>query len=237
MVITLVVVAVVALGLVGFAIMGFNKLRTTDIGAQEALGGIDVQLTRRAELIPNLVETVKGYASHEKGVFEEVTRARAHVQTAAAADDVPAKAAADADLTGALVNLNAVAENYPDLKANTNFLELQTQLAETENQISFARQYYNDAVVLRLDGPRLHRRQPRRRDGRRLLLHGQLRDLRLPGHAELVVQRRRGRRLLRRRWGRRRRGWLLVSRCITIKRRPLPSVEPFETRHTKERST
>jgi LemA protein len=143
----LIVIALIALGLVGFAIIGFNKLRTTDIGAQEALGGIDVQLTRRADLIPNLVETVKGYASHEKGVFEEVTQARAKVQQAAQGDDVPAKAAADAELTSSLVNLNAVAENYPDLKANTSFLELQTQLAETENQISFARQYYNDAVA------------------------------------------------------------------------------------------
>jgi LemA protein len=141
------IVIVVVVALVGFAIIGFNKLRTTDIGAQEALGGIDVQLTRRADLIPNLVETVKGYAGHEKGVFEEVTRARARVQTAAQGDDVPAKAAADAELSGALINLNAVAENYPDLKANTNFLELQTQLAETEDQISFARQYYNDAVA------------------------------------------------------------------------------------------
>jgi LemA protein len=141
------IVIVVVVALVGFAIIGFNKLRTTDIGAQEALGGIDVQLTRRADLIPNLVETVKGYAGHEKGVFEEVTRARAKVQTAAQGDDVPAKAAADAELSGALINLNAVAENYPDLKANTNFLELQTQLAETEDQISFARQYYNDAVA------------------------------------------------------------------------------------------
>jgi LemA protein len=141
------VVIVVIVALIGFVVIGFNKLRTTDIGAQEALGGIDVQLTRRADLIPNLVETVKGYASHEKGVFEEVTNARAHVQKAAVEDDVPAKAAADAELTSALVNLNAVAENYPDLKANTNFLELQTQLAETENQISFARQYYNDAVA------------------------------------------------------------------------------------------
>jgi LemA protein len=142
-----VIVIVVLVAVVGFVIIGFNKLRTTDIGAQEALGGIDVQLTRRADLIPNLVETVKGYASHEKGVFEQVTNARAHVQKAAVEDDVPAKAAADAELSGALVNLNAVAENYPDLKANTNFLELQTQLAETENQISFARQYYNDAVA------------------------------------------------------------------------------------------
>ncbi len=143
----LIVIVVILVALVGFGIIGFNKLRTTDIGAQEALGGIDVQLTRRSDLIPNLVETVKGYAAHEKGVFEEVTRARARVQKAAIEDDVPAKAAADADLTGALVNLNAVAENYPDLKANTNFLELQSQLAETENQISFARQYYNDAVA------------------------------------------------------------------------------------------
>ncbi len=106
-----------------------------------------MQLTRRADLIPNLVETVKGYAAHEKGVFEEVTRARAAVQKAANGDDVPAKAAADAQLDGALANINAVAENYPDLKANQNFLDLQQQLAETENQISFARQYYNDAVA------------------------------------------------------------------------------------------
>ena len=146
MTIALIVIGLVV-ALVAFGVVGFNKLRSADIGAQEALGGIDVQLTRRADLIPNLVETVKGYATHEKGVFEEITRARARVQQAAAGNDVPAKAAADADLAGALVNLNAVAEAYPDLKANTNFLELQTQLAETENQISFARQYYNDAVA------------------------------------------------------------------------------------------
>ena len=142
-----IVVIVVLVAIVGFVIVGFNKLRTTDIGAQEALGGIDVQLTRRADLIPNLVETVKGYAAHEKGVLEEVTRARAAVTAAAKGDDVPAKAAADAELSQALVKVNAVAEAYPDLKANTNFLELQQQLAETENQISFARQYYNDAVA------------------------------------------------------------------------------------------
>jgi LemA protein len=147
MLIALIVIVAVVLGLAGFVIVGFNKLRTTDISAQEALGGIDVQLTRRADLIPNLVETVKGYAAHEKGVLEEITRARARVQAAAQGDNVPAKAQADAELQGALVNLNAVAENYPDLKASTNFLELQRQLAETEDQISFARQYYNDAVA------------------------------------------------------------------------------------------
>jgi LemA protein len=142
-----IVVIVVVLALVGFGVAGFNKLRSADVGAQEALGGIDVQLTRRADLIPNLVETVKGYAAHEKSVLENVTAARARVQQAAAGDDVKAKAEADASLQGALVNLNAVAENYPDLKANQNFLNLQNQLAETENQISFARQYYNDAVA------------------------------------------------------------------------------------------
>jgi LemA protein len=142
-----IIVIVILLALVGFVVVGFNKLRTSDIGAQEALGGIDVQLTRRAELIPNLVETVKGYAAHEAGVFEEVTKARAGVIAAAAGDDVPAKAAADAALQQALVRVNAVAEAYPDLKANQNFLQLQSQLAETENQIAFARQYYNDAVA------------------------------------------------------------------------------------------
>lgn len=144
----IVIIAVVVLVLlVAFFVIGFNKLRSSDVSAEEALGGIDVQLTRRAELIPNLVQTVKGYAAHEKGVFEEITNARAKVQAAAQGDDVQAKAAADAQLSGSLVNLNAVAEAYPDLKANTNFLDLQKQLADTENQLSFARQYYNDAVA------------------------------------------------------------------------------------------
>lgn len=142
-----IIVVVIVVALIGFVVVGFNKLRTTDIGAQEALGGIDVQLTRRADLIPNLVETVKGYAAHEKGVLEEVTAARAGVQAAAKGDDPEAKASADAALTQALVRVDAVAEAYPDLKANQNFLELQRQLADTENQISFARQYYNDAVA------------------------------------------------------------------------------------------
>ena len=147
MLIALIVIAVIVIGLIGFVITGFNKLRTLDIGAQEALGGIDVQLTRRADLIPNLVETVKGYAAHEKGVFEEVTRARARVVEAAKGTDVQEKANADAALDKALVQVNAVAEAYPDLKANQNFLDLQRQLAETEDQIAFARQYYNDAVT------------------------------------------------------------------------------------------
>ncbi|WP_110240798.1 LemA family protein [Nocardioides gilvus] len=142
LIIATVVVAVLALVLV----WGFNRLRRADIGAQEALGGIDVQLTRRADLVPNLIETVKGYAAHEKGLLNEITDARTRVQQAASGDDVAARASADAALERSLVNLSAVAENYPDLKANTNYLDLQRQLGETESQISFARQYYNDAV-------------------------------------------------------------------------------------------
>jgi LemA protein len=144
---TAIIVIAVIVALAGFAAVGFNKLRTADVGAEEALGGIDVQLTRRADLIPNLVNTVKGYAAHEKTVFEEVTKARAGLQAAAAGDDVQAKAAADAAMRQALVNLNAVAEAYPELQASDNFLDLQRQLADTENQLSFARQYYNDAVA------------------------------------------------------------------------------------------
>jgi LemA protein len=130
-----------------FAAYAFNKLRRLDIGAQEALGGIDVQLTRRADLIPNLVNTVKGYAQHEKGVLEEVTRARTSVKEAADNGTVPQKAQAQAQLDRAIVDVLAVAEAYPDLKASANFLELQTELSDTEDKISFARQYYNDAVA------------------------------------------------------------------------------------------
>jgi LemA protein len=141
------VVVVLVLLLGGLYVVGFNRLRRQDVAAEEALGGIDVQLTRRADLIPNLVNTVKGYAAHEKAVFEEVTAARAGVQKAAKDGTVGEKAAAEARLDQALVNVMAVAEAYPELKASQNFLQLQSQLAETENQLAFARQYYNDAVA------------------------------------------------------------------------------------------
>src|SRR3978361_1382812 len=126
----LIIIIVLVVAVVAFLVVGFNKLKRSDIGAQEALGGIDVQLTRRADLIPNQVETVKGYAAHEKGVCGAGTNARAAGREAAKGDGVPAKAAADAQLSGALANVNAVAENYPDLKANQTFLSLQSQLAE-----------------------------------------------------------------------------------------------------------
>lgn len=142
-----IILAVIVVVLVLFGVTAFNKLRKADIGAQEALGGIDVQLTRRADLIPNLVNTVKGYAQHEKGVFEAVTEARAGVKKAADGGTVAEKAAAEQVLDKAIVDVLAVAEAYPDLKASANFLQLQSELSDTENKISFARQYYNDAVA------------------------------------------------------------------------------------------
>jgi LemA protein len=141
-----IIVAIVVL-LALFAVYAFNKLRRVDIGAQEALGGIDVQLTRRADLIPNLVNSVKGYAQHESGVFQAVTDARAGAAAAAKNGTVPEKAAAEAQLDKAIIDVLAVAEAYPDLKASANFQALQAELADTENKISFARQFYNDAVA------------------------------------------------------------------------------------------
>jgi LemA protein len=110
--------------------------------AQEGWSGIDVQLKRRADLIPNLVEAVKGYAGHEKTVLEDVTALRAKTQQAA---DPAQRAIAEGMLTAALGKLMMVAENYPDLKASQNFQELQKSLADTEDQIQLARRYYNGA--------------------------------------------------------------------------------------------
>jgi LemA protein len=120
---------------------GFIVLRTR---IQEALSGIDVQLKRRADLIPNLVETVKGYAKHEKEVFENVTKARASMMSAGSLQE---KADANNQMSGALKSLFAVAEAYPELKANTNFQDLQRQLEDTEDKVSFSRQFYNSNVL------------------------------------------------------------------------------------------
>lgn len=120
---------------------GFIILRTR---IQEALSGIDVQLKRRADLIPNLVETVKGYAKHEKEVYENVTKARSAMM---GAGNLQEKAQANDMLSGALKSLFAVAEAYPELKANTNFQDLQRQLEDTEDKVSFSRQFYNSNVL------------------------------------------------------------------------------------------
>lgn len=138
-IIILIIVAVVLV--VGVAY--FNKFVQLRTRTEEAWADIDVQLKRRYDLIPNLIETVKGYAAHEKETFERVTEARTKAMAAGTIDE---QAGAENMLTGALKSLFAVSENYPDLKANENFLELQRELTDTENKIQAARRFYNTNV-------------------------------------------------------------------------------------------
>lgn len=138
-----IILLVVVVGLGLWAIGMFNSMVTLKNRAKEAWADIDVQLKRRYDLIPNLVETVKGYATHEKGLFEEVTKAR---NAAMNAQGVQAKGEAENMLSGTLKSLFAVSENYPDLKASQNFLELQRELSDTENKIQAARRFYNTNV-------------------------------------------------------------------------------------------
>lgn len=133
---------ILAIGL--YLWLTYNSLITLQQRIKEALSSIEVQLKRRTDLIPNLIETVKGYAKHEKEVFENVTKARSALMKA---DDIHAKAAAENMLTGALKSLFAVAEAYPDLKASDNFKGLQEELTDTENKISYSRQFYNANVL------------------------------------------------------------------------------------------
>jgi len=122
----------------------YNSLITLRVRVDEAWSDINVQLKRRLDLIPNLVETVKGYAKHESGVFEAVTEARANVINAKGVKDT---AAAENQFEGALKSLFAVAEAYPDLKANENFVELQRELVDTEDKIQASRRFYNSGVT------------------------------------------------------------------------------------------
>ena len=138
-----VVVAIVVIGVL-ILIGMYNGLIRSRNRVKEAWSGIDVQLRRRASLVPNLVETVKGYAAHERETFEEVTRARTAVEQAGS---VPDAAAANNMLTGALRHLFAVAEAYPQLQAAENFRLLQTELSDIEEKIAFARQFYNANVL------------------------------------------------------------------------------------------
>ncbi len=144
MVIAIIVIVVVLALLVISFIAIYNRLVSYRNRIDNAWHQIDVQLKRRYDLIPNLIETVKGYAAHERGVFENVTKARAQ---AISATSVGEQAQAENAITGALRQLFAVAENYPDLKANQNFLMLQEELSGTESKIAFARQFYNDSVM------------------------------------------------------------------------------------------
>jgi LemA protein len=138
-----IILGVVAL-LVLFVVALYNRLVAQRNRVDNAWSQVDVQLRRRYDLIPNLVETVKGYATHEQATFEKVVQAR---NGAMAATDVPQQAQAENVLTGALRQLFAVAEAYPDLKANQNFLALQEELTATEGRIAFARQFFNDTVL------------------------------------------------------------------------------------------
>jgi len=137
-----IVIGVIALVIL-FVVAQYNRLVRLNITVDEAFAQIEVQLKRRADLIPNLVETVKGYAKHEQSTFDAVVAARAKATSASTVADV---AAADGAVTTALRGLLAVAEAYPDLKASANFLSLQEELSTTENKVSFSRQFYNDNV-------------------------------------------------------------------------------------------
>lgn len=137
-----ILVVVVVIGVI--AVVLYNSLVSTRNKVDEAWAQISVQLKRRHDLIPPLVSTVKGYATHEKGTFEAVTEARTAAVNAMGSPEAAGKA--EEQLSGALKNLFALSENYPDLKASTNFQQLQEQLVDTENRIAFSRQYYNDVV-------------------------------------------------------------------------------------------
>jgi LemA protein len=143
-VIVVIVIGVVIVLLLLWTIALYNGLVRTRNKVDNAWSQIDVQLKRRYDLIPNLVETVKGYAAHERGTLEAVTQARANAINASSPG---AQAQAENVLSGALKSLFAVAESYPDLKANQSFLELQSELSDTESRIAFSRQYYNDIVL------------------------------------------------------------------------------------------
>ncbi|MEY3471030.1 MAG: hypothetical protein RLZZ223_380 [Candidatus Parcubacteria bacterium] len=138
--IILVILAVIVI----YAIMVYNNLVSLRQKVSEAWSDIDVQLKRRYDLIPNLVETVKGYATHESSVFEDVTKARSQAMSASGLHD---KSEAENILSGTLKSLFAVSENYPELKANENFLELQRELSDTENKIQASRRFYNSVVM------------------------------------------------------------------------------------------
>ena len=127
-----------------YGVSVYNNFIVLRTRIKEAFSGIDVQLKRRADLIPNLVETVKGYAKHEKSVFENITKARSALLSAKGPQE---KAEANNVISGALKTLFAVAENYPNLKANDNFRDLQKQLEDTEDKIAYARQFYNSNVL------------------------------------------------------------------------------------------
>ena len=141
-----IIIAVIVVLIVLWAVSAYNGLVTLRNRVKNGWAQIDVQLKQRTDLIPNLVETVKGYAAHESQVFTQVTKARAGGVQAAQSGDVAQRIAAENQLSRALMNLQVVSENYPQLQANTNFMDLQSQLKSLEEKIAYARQFYNDVV-------------------------------------------------------------------------------------------
>lgn len=141
--ITWILIGIVVLVIILFALY-YNRFTILENRIDNSLSQIDVQLKKRADLVPNLIETVKGYAKHEKGIMTEVTNAR---KALIGAKDIPSKVKAGDQLQNALKSIFAIAENYPQLRANENFLHLQQELTAIEEKVAYSRQYYNDAIL------------------------------------------------------------------------------------------
>jgi LemA protein len=143
----LILVLVIAVAvLIGF-VLGYNKLRSADVQADEALGGIDVQLTRRAALIPSLVSTVGSFATHEKAVLGHIADAQAALTSATSGKSVTQRSSAERQFDTAVGQVLALGQGYPQLNSSNNFLDLQRNLTDTEDKLAFARQYYNDSAA------------------------------------------------------------------------------------------
>lgn len=143
----LIVVLILAVLVLVFFVLGYNKIRSADVRVDEALSGIDVELTRRASLIPSLVHTVGTFAAHEKAVLDHVTDARTALTSATSGKSVAQRSTAEQQFDSALAPVLALSQSYPQLSSSTNFLNLQDNLADTEGKLAFARQYYNDAAA------------------------------------------------------------------------------------------
>ena len=143
----LILVLLIAVAVLVVFVLGYNKIRSADVRVDEALGGIDVQLTRRASLIPSLVTTVQTYAAHELSILTHVANAQSALAAATAGKSVTQRSSAEAEYDTAVGQVLALGQSYPQLNSSNNFLNLQENLADTENQLAFARQYYNDAVA------------------------------------------------------------------------------------------
>jgi len=140
------VLVLAVLVLIGF-VLGYNKVRAADVRVDEALGGIDVQLTRRAALIPGLVHTVQTFAAHEKAILDHVADAQTALAAATTGKSVAQRTSAEKEFDSAVGQVLALGQSYPQLNSSNNFLNLQQNLADTEDKLAFARQYYNDAVA------------------------------------------------------------------------------------------